>query len=53
MERTDEATGATTTETIEVTYARLPAGERTFDVVAGVIGLVFLLTGLAAALFYT
>jgi len=46
VERTDEATGVTTTENIEITYARLPAGERTFDIVGGVIGLVFLLSGM-------
>jgi len=46
VERTDEATGVTTTENIEITYSLLPAGERTFDIVGGVIGLVFLLSGM-------
>ena len=46
VERTDEVTGATTTETVEITYGQVPARGRTFDLVAGVIGLVFLLTGL-------
>jgi len=46
VERTDEATGLTTTENIEITYSLLPAGERTFDIVGGVIGLVFLLSGM-------
>ena len=40
VERTDEATGLTTTENIEITYSRLPTGERTFDIVGGVLGLV-------------
>jgi hypothetical protein len=46
VERTDEATGATSTARVEITYAQVPAGARTVDVVAGVIGLVFLLSGL-------
>ncbi len=46
VERTDEATGATTTENIEITYSRLPTSERAFDIVGGVIGLVFLLSGM-------
>ena len=46
VERNDEATGLTTTENIAITYSRLPTGERTFDIVGGVIGLVFLLSGL-------
>jgi hypothetical protein len=50
VERTDEATGLTTTENIEITYSLVPAGERTFDIVGGVIGLVFLLSGMLAFL---
>ncbi len=46
VERTDETTGVTTTENIEITYSGLPTGERTFEIVGGVIGLVFLLSGL-------
>jgi len=36
----------TSTEAIDITYSRLPTSERTFDIVGGVIGLVFLLSGL-------
>jgi hypothetical protein len=46
VEHTDAVTGATITETVEITYGQVPARGRTFDLVAGVIGLVFLLTGL-------
>lgn len=46
VERTDETTGVTTTENIEITYSGLPTSERTFEIVGGVIGLVFLLSGL-------
>jgi hypothetical protein len=46
VQRTDEVTGATTTETVEVTYGQWPARDRTFNLIAGVIGLVFLSTGL-------
>jgi hypothetical protein len=46
VERTDEATGLPTTENIEITYSQLPARERTLEIVGGVIGLVFLLSGL-------
>jgi len=46
VERTNEATGVTTTENIEITYSRLPGSERTLNVVAGVIGIVFLLSGM-------
>ena len=46
VERTDETTGVTSTEAIDITYSRLPTSERTFDIVGGVIGLVFLLSGL-------
>jgi hypothetical protein len=46
VERTDETTGVTTTENIEVTYSKLPTSEWMFDIVAGVIGLFFLLSGL-------
>lgn len=46
VERTDETTGVTTTENIEITYSRPPRGEWTFDIVAGVVGLVFLLSGM-------
>jgi hypothetical protein len=44
--RTDDATGVTTTENIEIIYSQLPASERRFDILAGVIGLFFLLSGL-------
>jgi hypothetical protein len=46
VERTDDATGVATTENIEITYSQLPTSERTFDIVAGVVGLFFLLSGL-------
>ncbi len=46
VERTDQTTGVTTTENIEITYSRLPTSERTFDIVGGVIGLVFLVSGM-------
>jgi len=35
-----------TTENIEVTYSRVPTRERTFEIVGGVLGLVFLLCGM-------
>lgn len=50
VERTDETSGVTTTENIEITYARMPAGDRTMDIVAGLLGLVFLLSGLVVFL---
>lgn len=50
VERTDATTGATTTENIEITYSGLPARDRTIDIVAGVIGFVFLLSGLIVVL---
>ncbi|MCG6956173.1 MAG: PDZ domain-containing protein [Gemmatimonadetes bacterium] len=46
VERADEASGSTTTEKVEITYARPPAGVGASDLVGGIIGLVFLLTGL-------
>ena len=46
VERTDEATGATTTENVEITYSRLPAGTQTSAIVSAVIGLAFLLSGI-------
>lgn len=46
VERTDETTGVTTTENIEITYSRLPTSERTSAIVNGVIGLAFLLSGM-------
>jgi len=46
VERSDEATGVTTTENIEITYSRLPIGEKAQGIAFGVIGLVFLLSGL-------
>jgi len=46
VERTDEATGVTTTDNIRITYSRLPIGEKAVGIVAGVIGLVFLLSGM-------
>ncbi len=46
VERTDETTGVTTTENIEITYSRLPTGALTFEIVAVVVGLVFLLSGM-------
>ncbi len=46
VERTDAATGATTTENIGITYSALPARDRTVSIVAGLIGFVFLLSGL-------
>ena len=46
VERTDETTGVTTTENIEITYSRPPTNETTFDIVVGVIGLGFLLSSL-------
>lgn len=46
VERTDETTGVTTAENIEITYSRPPTREWTFDIVAGVVGLVFLLSGM-------
>jgi len=46
VERTDEGTGVTTTENIEVTYSRVPTGARTLEIVGGVLGLVFLLCGM-------
>lgn len=44
VERTDEGTGVTSTENIELTYSPQPT--RAFGIVAGVIGLVFLLSGM-------
>jgi len=46
VERTDEGTGVATTEDIEVTFSRQPAGEWAFGIVYVVIGLVFLLSGM-------
>jgi uncharacterized membrane protein len=46
VERTDEATGATTTENVEITYSRLPPGAQTSAIVLAVIGLAFLLSGM-------
>jgi len=46
VERADAATGVTTTENIEITYSRTPISESTFDIVGGVLGLVFLVSGM-------
>ena len=46
VERTDKTTGVTTTENIEITYSRPPTGAHTFDIVGGVLGLAFLLSGM-------
>lgn len=50
VERTDAATGARTTEDIRITYSGLPLRARTTDVVAGLIGFAFLLSGLTVFL---
>ncbi len=49
VERVGEGAGYATTHTIEITYGP-PTGSQTSDVVAGVLGLVFLLTGLVVFL---
>jgi len=46
VERTDEPTGVTTTENIEITYSGLPTSVGRSVIVGGVIGLVFLLSGM-------
>jgi len=46
VERTDESTGMIATEEVEVTYAGMPAREWAFEIVGGVIGLAFLLSGM-------
>lgn len=50
VERTDAATGATTTENFGITYSGLPLRDRTVNIVAGLIGFAFLLSGLTVFL---
>jgi len=50
VERTDAATGAKTTENIGITYFGLPLHDRTVNIVAGLIGFAFLLSGLTVFL---
>ncbi|NJD20088.1 MAG: PDZ domain-containing protein [Gemmatimonadetes bacterium] len=50
VERTDAATGATTPESIGIAYSGLPFRDRTVNVVAGLIGFAFLLSGLTVFL---
>jgi hypothetical protein len=50
VERTDESTGMTTTENVEVTYSQEPTRDSAFGIVGGVIGLSFLLSGLLVCL---
>jgi len=46
VERTDPASGETSTRNIEITYEAVPGGKQVVDYVGAAIGLVFLLTGL-------
>lgn len=48
VERTDATTGAKSSKTIALTYGRPPAGYTGRSLVMAVIGLVFLLSGIAA-----
>jgi hypothetical protein len=48
VERTDAKTGARTSETIALTYGTEPAGRAARSVITAVVGLVFLLSGIAA-----
>lgn len=50
VERTDAATGAKTSENIGITYSGLPLRDRTVNIVAGLIGFAFLLSGLTVFL---
>lgn len=50
VERTDAATGATATENVRITYSGVPLRGRTVKIVAGLIGFVFLLSGLTVFL---
>jgi len=48
VERTDAGTGAKTTETIPLTYGPEPAGDAARSLVTAFVGLIFLLSGIAA-----
>ncbi len=48
VERTDARTGAKSTQTLAVTHGPAPAGSAARSMVTAVIGLVFLLSGVAA-----